>query len=793
MASIGDLFFALHGDDSQLQLDATKAGDSAGTKAGGTFSDSFGKIVKTAASAVIGAGVGLALKAITDGAVELDAATRKYQADTGATIAETKLAGEQISALFRTNVDGYAVIGDVLAKLRTDLHVTGDDAQALAQDFLHYALATGQEPVAATDALTSAIKAWKVPAEEIPALMDKIVAGHQKYGGSVSDNVDVLTRLAPALTAANLDMNYGIGLLNLFSAAGLDSSKVTTAFAAALKAVHSPEELQTMILKIQSTADGFDRAKLAIALFGAKAGPQLADALAPGTASLSSYEISAAAAAGATDKAAEAIDQGFGNQVVIAFHNVEGALSGLTQNVGPVVDVLDALGNMGINVLPMLGASLGALAPKLLPMLKKLVPVFEVAGAEDGAAMGAAAGAAAIEAEGPAIAAGQAVVAAEAAPAAEAAGAAVGAGVGAGLKAAILALPVAVWLGIAVGAPKLDPKGQLQGELNDQRDKVLAAAGDYEKIGTITGNGFGTAVHVAMHAAMAPILPELTHDFGDYSNAAQVYSNMMLRDLGTVAAGFKSKWSELAADATGAADAIYGAQIRASNLAANTDAQNAELAIINSKKSTAQQKSDAATRLLALQQEGLGIKIEMAGRGELSAKAYAQLITTLNTQAKSSNAEVANAAKLALAELNSLKLAAEGLNNTSLSKISKALADLLNLQSQTGKGAGTKGGTGTGKKLASGGPYAKGDVTTTGEEGWEFDVRAANGYVINHQEALAILAGKLRPASGGQAMSGAPLIGEQHIHGMQPEEVERGMQRAFRRRDLELSLSGQRR
>jgi hypothetical protein len=124
----------------------------------------------------------------------------------------------------------------------------------------------------------------------------------------------------------------------------------------------------------------------------------------------------------------------------------------------------------------------------------------------------------------------------------------------------------------------------------------------------------------------------------------------------------KSTWSALSGIASGAASAIFGPATRAVAAAANAREIAAQKEIIASKKSTAAEKQDAKDRLLALQQEGLGIQIEMAGRGELSKAAYATLISTLQTQAKSGNLEVANAATVALQELARLKVGIIGVN-----------------------------------------------------------------------------------------------------------------------------------
>jgi hypothetical protein len=171
---------------------------------------------------------------------------------------------------------------------------------------------------------------------------------------------------------------------------------------------------------------------------------------------------------------------------------------------------------------------------------------------------------------------------------------------------------------------------------------------------------------------------------------------------------FKTTWSELSAAAQGAADDIFGPQTRAAAKAANEREIATEQAIIAARNLTAgekrqldiqiinqeahlaklkknkasantiaaaQEKLDvlrqkanladvttaekqaAADRLIALQKEGLGIRIEMAGRGELTKAAYDTLISELQTQAKNGNLEIASSAQVALDNLARLRTA----------------------------------------------------------------------------------------------------------------------------------------
>ena len=87
----------------------------------------------------------------------------------------------------------------------------------------------------------------------------------------------------------------------MFAVAGVDAAAAPAALTKALKKVKSPAELQTLIDQISATEDPFKRAQLASDLFGAKAGPKLAQALAQGT--IGDFKVSLDEAAGATTTA----------------------------------------------------------------------------------------------------------------------------------------------------------------------------------------------------------------------------------------------------------------------------------------------------------------------------------------------------------------------------------------------------------------------------------------------------------------------------------------------------------
>jgi Phage-related minor tail protein. len=429
--NIADILASVHLnlETGEFEASAIKSADKVGA--------TFGSKLKTALRGAIGAGIGLGVGAVLTGANQLDAATRQLQADTGMTAQEAGKAEHALAGMYRNNLQGFDAIGAAMAKVHNDLGLTGAAADATTAKFLKFSTATGQDAAAAVTQADDTLDAWNLTAADSGPLLDGLIADHQKFGGVISDSESALAKLAPAMTAANLTIDDGRGLLNLFNVAGIDASKAPVALAHALSLVKSPEELKRLIADITATKDPFERAQKAIALFGARAGPQLAAALASG--GLDTYTIDANTAAGATEKAAAAVESGFGAQFKLILKNAGGALAEFGTNFGDLAMIASAFGP---GMVKAIGGALGGLAgligPRLVRALAALLPSAVVAGTAQGAAMGGAAAASEVATETAGVVAGQAVVGATAAPAAATAGTGIGTAMGTAAAAALV-------------------------------------------------------------------------------------------------------------------------------------------------------------------------------------------------------------------------------------------------------------------------------------------------------------------------------------------------------------------
>lgn len=357
---IADVYASLVLDDKEarktLTQDLPREAQKGGTKAGQSFGGAMGTAVRTTVGAVAGGVLGGLFGMASKATAELNTAMGVFAAETGATQAEIESAQKTISSLYRSNLQGFDEIGDALGKMRTDLGLTQEEANAAAQTFLDFATATRQNAGEAVSAFDDILDSWGLEAKDAKGIMDRLIRSHQKYGGSVQENQKTLAALAPAMRAANMEIDDGIALLNLFGAKGLDANTASAAFAKALTKVKSPEELQTLIDDISATEDPFLRAEKAADLFGARAGAKLANAL--GGVDLDGFAVSMEDAAGATEDAAAAIEGSFGNQFQLLLKNAGGALAEFGNQFGPLLLVA---GQFGPSLFAKIGGSIGAL------------------------------------------------------------------------------------------------------------------------------------------------------------------------------------------------------------------------------------------------------------------------------------------------------------------------------------------------------------------------------------------------------------------------------------------------
>lgn len=665
MSTLADVFAAvrLQLDGTGFEAQATALADKSGKNVGDRMSQQLSSKLKSAIGAGIGAGVGISLA----GANQLDAATRQLQADAGLTADEANRAQKAMAGIYANNLEGFDAIGRAMGKVRTDMGLSGDEADKTAEKFIRFSTATGQDAAEAVAHLDDILDLFHLKASDAGTVLDKLVRSHQLYGTNVQSSEEALVQFGPALEAANLNIDDGIALLNLFEKAGVAPEKIATAFAKALKSVKSPEELQKLIADIGATKDPFERAQKAIALFGNRAGPQLAAALARSGGDLNSFKISMQEAAGATDRGAAAVESGFGAQFTLLLHRAGGALAEFGTQFGPLVMLASVAGPKAVGLITTgLGALLGSLV-KAGPVVKAATLAgTAIGGLYETAWLRAAYALDAIKGVISSIGSSSAIQGA-----ATKAGALLGGRMGIALKAGLVAAAALAWVEvintyndqkakidaqgkdigksvgeqIATGTTEQllqskaalesgikqlgsvwdlgifsdDARRNLQTQLDAVNAKLLQGTGDIKDAWRANLAGLPSAAEGAVHPLGRSAEKMAAAFSGPLHKAAVTARGDIDVSISLIIQDIIDARKALSEAATGAAEAIYGPLIAKANLA-QTERDLAEQKVIASaKSSTRQQVTDAQARINELNQTRLEQLAILAGYGDQAA------------------------------------------------------------------------------------------------------------------------------------------------------------------------------
>lgn len=321
-------------------------------KAGLNAGHLLGTGIKEGAKVLL-TGTAAALAVATRGVVELEDVTASYRAETGATEEAAKAAGLAINRMAGRNLQPMQEIGSVMSAVTTKMNQTGDAANATTQDFLTFATATKQDAVGAVGDFDDILDGFNITASETKPIMDALVASHQKYGGSVTENQAALARMAPQLKALNLTWRDGIEILNLFASSGLDAAAGQRALNTAIGNMPPGKTFNDIVKEISAIEDPARRAARATEIFGAMAGPKMANAIKPGMASLDEYGFTVEEVAGKSEEAADAINGTFTNQIQLKIKAATTALTEFGSAFGPALtgmaSIVSLAGALGLD------------------------------------------------------------------------------------------------------------------------------------------------------------------------------------------------------------------------------------------------------------------------------------------------------------------------------------------------------------------------------------------------------------------------------------------------------------
>lgn len=266
-----------------LDAAADKAGKDAGTKFSGGFAAGSQKLgaglTKTLTPAA--AGIGLIFKQSFQ---EWDTGIDTIRAKTGATGAELEALGASLKRVGAQSVQPLSQIGAVMGDLATRTGLTGPPLEQLTKQLLNLERLGN---LASAETVTRVFGDWGISALESSKKLDALFRASQATGPSVEALGQKLVQFGAPLRQLGFGFNEAAALIGKFEKEGVNTELVLGSMRVALgkmarEGEPAQQTFERVTKQIQAAGSASKANALALELFGARAGPDMAAAIREG-------------------------------------------------------------------------------------------------------------------------------------------------------------------------------------------------------------------------------------------------------------------------------------------------------------------------------------------------------------------------------------------------------------------------------------------------------------------------------------------------------------------------------
>lgn len=218
---------------------------------------------------------------------EVDAAMDTVTTKTGATGDALEDMQQRVKNIAESIPTDFQTAADAVGEVNTRFGVTGDELEELSKQFVEFAQINETDVSSSIDSVQSAMAAWGVETENAGKMLDLLNKAGQDTGVSVDRLADLLKTNKTALDEMGFSVSDSAMFLANLDKNGVDASTALTGLRKALQNASkdgktSKEALDELQEKMGEGTDKSDAYATAIELFGAKAGPAIADAVREG-------------------------------------------------------------------------------------------------------------------------------------------------------------------------------------------------------------------------------------------------------------------------------------------------------------------------------------------------------------------------------------------------------------------------------------------------------------------------------------------------------------------------------
>ncbi len=239
---------------------------------------------------------------------------------------------------------GFENIGSAIGEVNTRLGFTGDTLKQSSKDFLEFAHINDIDVSESVRLVARAMGDANIPMDQYNSLLDMLTVASHKSGISISNLTENIAKYGAPMRALGFDTKESIALFSQWEATG---TNVETAFSGMKKSISNwssagkdaRKEFGKSLEQIKSAPDIASATTKAIEVFGAKAGPDLADAIRGGRFEIDEYVKALENSEGAVDSTYAGIVDGVDNTQT-ALQNFQTGL----HDLGEVIMIM--LGNI---------------------------------------------------------------------------------------------------------------------------------------------------------------------------------------------------------------------------------------------------------------------------------------------------------------------------------------------------------------------------------------------------------------------------------------------------------------
>ena len=245
-----------------------------------------GKAMQTAGSVMVGAS-GVVIGASVAAFNEVDSGLDAVVKATGATGEAAEQLGQSVKNVAGTlagSSSEWETIGNVVGEVNTRFGFTGEQLDQCSEQFFKFSEVTGTDAVTAVQLVSRAMGDAGIESSEFSNVLDALTSASQNSGISVDKLTTLLTSYGAPMRALGFDTESAIAIFSQWEKAGVNTE---TAFSGMKKAISNwskegkdaKVEFSKTLDEIAKCPDIASATTKAIETFGAKAGPDLADAI----------------------------------------------------------------------------------------------------------------------------------------------------------------------------------------------------------------------------------------------------------------------------------------------------------------------------------------------------------------------------------------------------------------------------------------------------------------------------------------------------------------------------------